>query len=110
MNLGMKKIIISIGLIILVQSCTLFCHLDDKAAYEYVKDLNTSILKPSSYVYPTIEEINMKKEGRYYIFNDTMLRIYPLTKVDTLFEHFYFKIGCEYGKPYIKDGWIEQFE
>ena len=93
-----------------MQSITLFCHLDDKAAYEYVKELNKSILKPSSYLYPTIEEINMKKEDRYYIINDTLLSVYPSTKVYTLFEHFYYKIGCEYGKPYIEDGWIEQFD
>lgn len=105
----MKRIFSFIGLIVLVQSCGSFCQLDSKAAYDYVRDLNTSILKPSGYSYPSIDEINMKKEGRYYIFDDTMLRLYPITKVDTLFQHFYVKVGCKYGKPYIIDVWIDQF-
>ena len=105
----MKSIIIFLCITITLASCGILCNLNNIDAYDYVKMINTSELKPSSYLFPSLDEINMVKFGRYYIFNDTMLRLYPDSNQDTLYQHFIFKIGCQFGKPYIEDGSIEQF-
>lgn len=105
----MNKVIIFLLIIILFESCKIFCRCNDKIVYDYAKMLNTDAIKPSSYVFPTIDEINMEKIGKYYIFNDTMLRLYPDLNTDTSYRHFFLKLKCQFGKVEIETAESETF-
>ena len=69
--------------------------------YNYIRNLNTPILDSSSFIFPTIEEINIEKSRGLFYIDDTLQLLSSTNYI--IYSHFKYVILCKHGKPQIKD-------
>lgn len=79
------------SLIIICSSCSLNNNCSNESIYKFMFNIHVGDSNPQYFEFPSLPELNVIKDGKYYFINDTMM---TFGLGDTIFTNFIYKLKC----------------